>query len=511
MMGADRMSLLVAAPVLVPLATALAAVLWSGQPRVQRAIGLAGTLLLLAAALALTAAVASGGQWSTAFGGWDPPFAIEFVADGVAVSFVLLTAVMSLAATATAWGGTSWSRAPLSSAGNEVRSAGTSVPASPSPVLIPLTHAFVAGACGAFLTADLFNFYVWFEVVLSASLGLLVMGGGGAQLHAALTFFVLNVVGTLFVLMGVALVYAATGHLQFAALERAAAAMPPEQLLPFVALLAVGFLVKAAAFPVFAWLPATYHTLPAPTLALFAAVGTKVGVYAVLRLYDDLFGAVARTTGDTLGWFAVATMVTGVLGAAYHWDIRRILAFHSISQVGYILLGIALGTAGGAQAALVFALHHSLVKANLFLIAALIATVAGSYDLRHIGGLMTARPWLATLFLVQALSLVGIPPLSGFWAKFLLVRETVLAGHLWWAGAALAVGALTLYSMLKIWLEAFWRAHPRDDWQQTALTPSVPAIAVAVGLAVLTTAFGLWPDPVLRFTTAAAAALYEAR
>ncbi|MGE0462214.1 MAG: proton-conducting transporter membrane subunit [Vicinamibacterales bacterium] len=486
-MNADLTSLVVVAPLLVPLAAAVAASVWAGRPRVQQAIGLGGAILLLGAALVLARAVAAAGQVRTALGGWDAPFAIEFVADGTGASLVVLAAVMGLAAL--------------------LFQQGDADPAPASPAFVPLVHAFLAGACGAFMTGDLFNLYVWFEVVLIASLGLLVLGKGRRHLDGALTSFVLNVVGTLFVLMGVALVYATAGHLNYAAIARATME-DPLRFLPFVAVLSAGFLLKAGAFPLFAWLPATYHTLPAPALALFAALGTKVGVYALLRTETTVFPTVAPLMGDVLGWVAVVTMVTGVLGAAYHWDVRRILAFHSISQIGYILLGIALGTPGGAQGALVFALHHSLVKGSLFLIAALVCREAGSYDLRNIGGLFNARPWLAALFLLQALSLVGIPPLSGFWAKFLVVRETLILGHLVWAATALAVGALTLYSMLKIWMEAFWRAHPREDWQPPTGARPAPAIAATFGLAAVTTAFGLWPEPVLRFTFMAATVLH---
>lgn len=482
-------SLLVVGPLLVPLATAVASTIWAERPRVQGAIGLAGAVLLVGVSLRLIGTVAEAGEVRTALGGWDTPFAIEFVADGVGVSLVVLAAVMGLAAL--------------------LFQQSDADPAPPSPMFVPLVHALLAGACGAFLTGDLFNLYVWFEVVLVASLGLLVLGHGARHLDAALTFFVLNVVGTVCVLLGVAFVYARTGHLNYAAMAQVTAEMAPGGLLPFVTVLGIGFLVKAAAFPVFAWLPATYHTLPAPALALFAALGTKVGVYALLRTHASVFPTVAPPTGDVLGWVAVATMVAGVLGAAYHWDMRRILAFHSISQVGYMLLGIALGTAGGSQAALVFALHHSLVKANLFFIAAIACRLGGSYDIRQIGGLYAARPWFGALFLATAFSLVGIPPLSGFWAKFLVVRETLLAGRYVWAAVALIVGALTLYSMLKIWIEAFWRSHPREDWAPPCDTRLAPACAVAFGLLGITTAFGLWPEPVLQFTAAAAALLHE--
>ncbi len=481
--------ILVAGPVLVPLATAFATALAGRSPRTQQAMSLVGVGLFLFSAAALAVHVETDGPARTAFGGWAVPFAVEFVADRLSVSFVVLTAIMGLASLLF----------QVSGVGGRVE----------SPTLHPMIHGFLAGMVGVFLTGDLFNLYVWFEVVLITSLGLIALGQTFRQLDATFRYFVLNVVGTLFLLLGVSYLYTVTGHLDYASVGETAQALGPNRVVVFAVVIMTALLMKAAAFPVFSWLPATYHTLPAPIVALFAALGTKAGVYGILRLRGDLFPTLPVMFDHTLGWIAVATMVTGVLGAAYHWDMRRILAFHSVSQVGYMLLGIALGTAVGTQGALVFAIHHSLVKANLFLIAALVCRYTGSYDLRQIGGLSSVRPWLGALFLSQALSLVGIPPLSGFWAKLIVVRETLVLGHGTWAVIALAVGLLTLYSMLKIWLEAFWKPHPTPQLVSSEGTdgPVTTAIIATTGLAALTTVIGLWPEFLLRYTLLAARGL----
>lgn len=481
----DRAAGIVLAPVLVPLATALCVLTLGRHEAMQRRVSISGHVLGLAAAVALISRVIDRGDVGLALGGWSLPFAIEFRADRFGAAFVLLAAVTAMAVSVSEWGR---------------RQDG-------SPPPYALNHGFIAGASGAFLTADLFNLYVWFEVVLVSSLGMLAWGGQARHLDAALRYFVLNVIGTVFLLVGIASVYALTGHLNLAAIGAAARAYDPATLAPLVAVLTTAFLIKAAAFPVFAWLPATYHTLPTPQAALFAAVGTKLGVYALLRLSVLLADAIPPVFGQALGWVAVATMLCGVLGAAYHWDIRRVLAFHSISQVGYMLLGIALGTVAGAQATLVFAVHHGLVKSNLFLIARLMRESTGSYDLREMGGLYTARPFLSCLFLCQALSLIGIPPSSGFWAKFLVIRETIRLGYFGWTVIALGVGMLTLYSMLKIWGEAFWKDHPSPDATTASGGPDRWTLAAASSVALLSVAFGLWPEPVLRFTATAARAL----
>jgi len=274
-----------------------------------------------------------------------------------------------------------------------------------------------------------------------------------------------------------------------------------------VTLLALALLLKAGAFPLFFWLPASYHALPAPLLALFGGLLTKVAIYALLRLLGDVFAAAPAPLYQALGWIAVATMITGVLGAAYHWDLRRILAFHIVSQIGYLLLGIALASPAGAAGTLFFALHNMLAKANLFLIAGLIWLLAEHYDLRRVGGLYAARPGFAALFLIVAFSLVGVPPSSGFWAKLMLLRETFVR-ELWlWGGIALAVSLLTLYSMAKIWLEAFWKPHPEGRVIGSATAGQRAAYWVIVLLAALTLAIGLAPEPWVRYVEAATAAL----
>jgi multicomponent Na+:H+ antiporter subunit D len=475
--------LLVTTPLLVPLATALVTLLAAGQPKLQRLLSLAGVFLLLACTLALLARVDEAGSVRVAFGGWEAPFGIEFAADRLGASMAVITAIMGAATL--------------------VFQLSDADPAPESATLLPLVHALLAGVGGAFITADLFNLYVWFEVMLIAALGLLAHGAGARHLDATLKYFVLNALGTLLLLMAIAWMYGATGQLNFAALERAGQA-DVLRLAPFIVALAVAFLIKSGAFPVYAWLPASYHTLPAPLAALFAGLLTKVGVYAVLRLLGDLFVASPQMIYEALGWIAVATMVFGVLGAAWHWDMRRILAFHIVSQIGYMLLGIALASREGTVGTVFYIIHHIIVKANLFLVAAIVFRLAGSYDLRRCGGLYAPLPWLGVLFLIPALSLVGIPPLSGFWAKFIVVRESLLQGQYVWAAAALLVGFLTLYSMMKIWFEAFWKKHPEETWRLPQGARLAPAYAATIALALLTLWIGLAPEPLAQFAQAAA-------
>ena len=481
------MSALAVTPVLVPLATVAATTLTQGRPRAQQALSYAGVLALLACALALVAAADANQPAQAVFGNWGVPFGIEFLIDRTGAALVLITALMGLASL--------------------LFLASDADPGPRHPLLLPLVHGVLVGVGGSFATADLFNLYVWFEVMLICSVGLFALGGRTDQLDATYKYFVLNLFGTLLLLMAVGMVYAVTGHLNYGAIAQAMPGVPPALAGLVTATLVLAFLIKAGAFPLFAWLPASYHTLPAPVLALFAGLLTKVGVYAVLRSLGDFMGGSADWLYEALGWIAAATMLLGVLGAAYHWDMRRILAFHIISQIGYILLGIALASQAGNAATLFYTLHHIVVKANLFLIAAMVWRLTGSYDLRQIGGLYRVRPLLGVLFLIPALSLVGIPPLSGFWAKLLVLQEALAQGRLVWTAIALLVSVLTLYSMMKIWMEAFWKDHPDANWQPAADARLGPAWLATVGLALITLAIGLNPQWLLAFATAAAQTL----
>jgi multicomponent Na+:H+ antiporter subunit D len=481
------MTALVVAPVLVPLATAALTTLASRRPGLQQALSAAGILAFLACAVALVALADAGTPAQVAFGGWAAPYGIEFRLDRTGSALVLITALMGAASLLFL--------ASDADAGHR------------HPMVLPLLHGVLAGVGGAFATADLFNLYVWFEVMLICAIGLFAIGGRVDQLDASFKYLVLNLLGTLLLLIAVGAVYAVTGHLNYGALAQAAGAMPPGVATVVLATLLLAFLVKAGAFPLYAWLPASYHTLPAPVLALFAGLLTKVGIYAVLRTVGDVFAPAPALLMEALGWVAAATMLLGVLGAAYHWDMRRILAFHIVSQIGYILLAIALGGEAGNAATLFYTVHHIIVKANLFLIAAIVWRLTGSYDLRRIGGLYALRPLLAVLFAIPALSLVGIPPLSGFWAKLMVLQEALAQERWTWTAVALAVSVLTLYSMMKIWMEAFWKKHPDAGWTLPHDTRLAPAWAATAGLAALTLTIGLNPQPLAEYALAAARAL----
>jgi len=462
-------------PFLIALSTALLSAFVRGQA--LRWVNLSGGAAVLISAILLLHEVATVGRVSVALGNWPLPYAIEFAADGLSALLVLMVVLVAFAVLVYQ---SVWHKMPDSKG------------------LYPLQHGLVAASIAVCIAADLFNLYVWFELLLMSLLGLLVLGGKARHHEAAFKYFTLSMVGTLLMLAAVGLIHGATGHLNFSALREAtqvpemAAAMPL-----YVSLLFAALLIKAGVFPLFAWLPAAYHTLPTPLLALVGGLLTKITLYVLLRLSGQVFDASFML--DALGWLAVITMLSGVIGAAYHWDIRRILAFHIISQIGYLLLGVALASTAGMVATSFFLFHNLLVKANLFLIAGLMWLHAGHYDLRKIGGLYPAQLLLAVLFLINAFSLVGVPPSSGFWGKYLLVAESFRQEQFIWGGIALFTGILTLYSMSKIWLEGVWKAHPDEHFAPSSVLRVWPAYAAVIGLSLVIIGMGIYPEPLIAF------------
>jgi multicomponent Na+:H+ antiporter subunit D len=337
-----------------------------------------------------------------------------------------------------------------------------------------LTHAMLAGICGAFLTGDLFNMYVWFEVMLISSFGLLVIGGGRDELDGAVKYVGLNLIATVAFLSGVGLLYGATGALNMADLHgRLAGRTLETPIIASAAFLIFAFGSKAALFPLFFWLPASYHTPSFTTSTLFAALLTKVGVYALIRVFTLVYPVEGTPVQALLIGGAVLTMATGAMGMLAMTGMRRVLGFSVISSIGTIVLGLAVATPLALVGAVFYLFQDIVVKASLFMSAGAVRRLTGSERFGGAGGLWRTRPWFTLLFLVPALSLAGVPPFAGFWAKLLLVQATLASGHYWLTFAVLAVGLLTLFAMARIWAEVFWVAHPEGDAAvRTAPLPS---------------------------------------
>jgi len=478
-------------PILLPILFAAVSVFLRRLERAAQGVALAGAILQFAAALYLFFIVLDKKVVVLWVGGWPAPYGICLVADYLSGVMVLITAVIHGAVTIYAH--------------RDIDS--QMIGGGFYPLLAMLTGAI----SGAFLTGDLFNLYVWFEVMLMASFGLLVMGHRACQLTGAVKYVTINLLSTLFFICAIGLIYGLTGTLNLADLHGKVLLVENSALLTGTAmLLLIAFGIKAALFPLFFWLPASYHTLPFSVSAYFAGMLSKVGIYALIRLFTLVFGVGSGLPHTILTGIAALTMLFGVVGAAAQMEIRRILSFHIISQVGYMALGLALLTPLALAGAIVYLIHHIIVKANLFLVSGVIREVGGTLHLPRIGGIYSRYGLLSICFFIPAFALAGFPPLSGFWAKLVIIQAALEIEQYGLALLAAIVGLLTLFSMVKIWSEAFWKAEPAEAAPPDARKRlSGWMLAPIIVLAATTVLMGLCMEPVIRFALEAAQQLLD--
>jgi multicomponent Na+:H+ antiporter subunit D len=357
---------------------------------------------------------------------------------------------------------------------------------------------------------------VAYEVMLIGSYGMMMVGARPAQLRETMKYLAINAVASTLFVVGCGLLYAAVGTLNMADVAERTAQLTGERaaLVTTISMLfLIVFAMKAAAFPLFFWLPDSYPVVPPGVNGFFAGLLTKVGVYSLLRVFVLVFRQEGHEFAtEVLLVLSGLTMVLGVLGAMCQWEIRKILSWHIISQVGYMVMGIGLASnpaiAELAVAGTIFyVVHHIIVKANLFLIGGIAGQAAGSQELKKMGGVLDLAPSAAGLFLVSALSLAGMPPFSGFLSKFVLVRAGLSGENYVVVAAAIVTSFLTLFSMAKIWTYAFWGPRCHD----APRAPYRPLVGPAAVLAALTIVLGLWAQPVLRLAGDAARNLIDPR
>jgi multicomponent Na+:H+ antiporter subunit D len=473
-------------PVGLPLAAAALSIVVGRWRTAQRAVGVSTLTVLLVTSLALLVAVDRDGPRATQGGGWPAPFGITLVADRLTAVMLVVSMVMLLAVLVYAIG----------QGGEERRHVGF------HPVYLALT----AGVSMSFLAGDLFNLFVAFEVMLTSSYVLLTLGGRRDQVRSGMTYVVISLVASALFLTALGLTYAATGTVNIADLAVRLGDVPIGVRQMLVLLLLVVFGIKAAVFPLFFWLPDSYPTAPTAITAVFAGLLTKVGIYAIVRTQTALLPADERPQ-TLLLVIAAATMLIGVLGAIAQNDIKRILSFHIVSQIGYMVMGLALFTVAGVAGAVFYIVHHIVVKTTLFLTGGLVERRTGTAQLGRLGGLVTTAPVVAVLFIVPALSLAGIPPLSGFVAKYALVDAGLAEGRWAVVTVSLLVSLLTLFSMTKIWTGAFW-GDPEPAPEGGARLPAA-MVASTGALVALSLAVALFAGPLYGLAERAAVDLLD--
>lgn len=474
--------LLLVAPILLPLAFAIIITVFWHKRQVQSTLNAIGAALLLLVGILLVRMVWLNGIQAVQVGNWPAPFGITIVADLFSASMVLFTGIIAFAL----------SIYSLVTIDRRRKQFG----------YYTLVNTLYMGVCGAFVTGDLFNMYVWFEVMLISSFVLLTLGGEAKQLEGTIKYITLNLISSALFLVGVGFLYGMVGTLNMADLSVKIAAYEDQGLVTVVAMFfLLAFGIKAAVFPVFFWLPASYHTPPIAVTAIFAGLLTKVGVYSLIRVFTLIFVGNVAFTHTIILIISGFTMIVGVLGAAAQYDMRRLLSFHIVSQIGYMTFGLGTFTPFAIAGAILYLHHNILAKTNLFLVSGVINQIKGDYNLRKIGGTLNTYPFLGVLFLIPALSLAGLPPSSGFWAKFFVIKAAIDVELYFISFVALLVGLLTLFSMMKIWNEAFWKNHPVSETdaantrQKLFSRPFIFMILPIIFLASLTLLIGFYPQP----------------
>ena len=498
-----NVEVLVVLPVLLPfLSAALSLMTWRSQVA-QRVIGVGGTALLFVASCVLLYTTYHEGILVMEMSNWPAPFGIVLVSDLLSAIMVLMTGIMAFTVVIYS----------LSATDPEYEKFG----------YYPLMHLLHGGVAGAFLTGDIFNLFVWFEVMLMASFSLLILGGSRGQMEGAIKYVTINLVSSVIFLSAIGLLYGMTGTLNMAHIAVVLQGAESPMVTVVAMMFMVSFGIKAGSFPLFFWLPASYHTPPIAVSALFAGLLTKVGAYALFRMFTLMFMDDVQFTHNIILWAGVLTMVTGVLGAAAQFEFRRILSIHIISQIGYMLMALGLlahtdirsevavlALAGG----IFYIVHNIVVKTNLFLVSGVVNQLLGSYELKKLGGLYRHKPFLSLLFFVSALSLAGLPPLSGFFAKFAVIRAGLEAYQWVPVFFGLLVGALTLYSMVKIWMYVFWRRLPEDHpmperlngkWDPKTIWMYAPIIVLTIATILL----GVYGEPAFQVCLAAGEQLVD--
>ncbi len=457
-------------PILLPLVSAIVLMFFWNQSKVQRYITVAGHGISLLASFWLALRTYSGDIITLNSGSWPAPYGIVFVADALSGTLVLLASLAAFCV----------SLFSVVSIGTGRASFG----------FFPILQFLLMGLNGSFLAGDIFNLYVWFEVIIISSFVLITLGSERAQLEGAIKYVTMNLLASIIFLTGIAILYGLLGSLNLADLSVKIAQSDDKGLINTAAiLLLVGFGIKSAIFPMYFWLPASYHTPPAAVSAIFGGLLTKVGVYALIRVFSLLFidDPFIRSTFIVL---AVSSMIIGAMGALVQQNIRKIFSFLIISHIGFMIAGLGMFSTLAVIGMVFYLFHDIIVKTNAFMISGLIFKLRGSFRLENLGGLYNRYPYLSIMFALAMFSLVGTPPLSGFWPKLFLLKASFNELNWWIIGGIIAASFLTLIAVIKIWLSVFWRKHPnyveakkRIVWYDL---PKIQKFTILLPIAILT-------------------------
>jgi len=441
----------VLAPVFIHLVVAVFQLVAWRKTVTQRFLSVGGAIAALVAAIELFIQVYNQGTFTVNASNWEAPFGIVFVADMLAATMVLLASVAGVAVSIFSSMGLSRQRMLYG--------------------YFPIFHFLLMGLNGAFLTGDIFNLYVWFEVIIIASFVLMTLGGRKTQLEGALKYMSMNILASVFFLTGIGILYGITGSLNMADLSIRIHNVENRSLVGVTAVFfMLGFGIKSAVFPLYFWLPSSYHTPPSAVAATFGGLLTKVGIYAMLRVHSLIF-VPDEFTKNLLMIIAVLTVLTGSFGALNKLNVRRLFSYLIVCHIGFMVGGIAMFTKVALMGTVFYLIHDIMVKTNMFLIAGVIMQLRGVMSMEKLGGLYKEYPKISLLIALVLFSLVGIPPLSGFWPKVYLFEASFDSNQYFFV-AALIIGSLaTLFVIARLWAQVFWKDIPPDITLENKFEP----------------------------------------
>ncbi|NBJ68596.1 MULTISPECIES: Na+/H+ antiporter subunit D [Clostridia] len=464
------MSNLAILPIIIPLIAAIVLIFFNKRVHISRVLAKLFSIISLGTAGYITWYVLEHGSVILETGDWIAPYGIVLVMDGLAAILVLTTNVIT---TACAF------YAPH--AGLERRE---------RFYFYPFFFFLITGVSGAFITGDLFNLFVFFEVLLMASYGLIVLGGEKVQLRESLKYLLINLFSSMLFVTTVAFLYAVVGTVNMAQIAERVQEVEQQGIITTIGiLLFFVFATKAALFPLYYWLPKSY-IVPNPVIsALFGALLTKVGIYSILRVFSLIFVHRTDLTHEMFIWIAGLSMIFGVIGALSTSNIKLIIAYNIIPAIGFILLGIGVLNDSGISGSIYYLVNDMIIKTALFLLVGIISYVAGTSDLRKMGGLIHYYPSLGWLLFLSAAVLAGLPPFSGFIGKLLLLKGAFEQGEIAIVIIGLLTSLLILYSIVKIFINGFWgdketMGNIEKKPIKGLLTPVFALLALAVLLGV---------------------------
>lgn len=476
-------------PIIIPFFFGMILMFGQKNLKYQRTFSLLGIGIALISAISLLIKVKNDGIQKVTFGNWPVPFGITMVSDMVSVLLVTTTLLIAFFVVWYGFGSITKERERY--------------------FYYPGIMFILTGVNGAFTTGDIFNLFVFFEVLLMASYLLIVLGGEKGQLKGSIKYILINVISSALFVITVAFLYSVVGTLNMADIAVKIAEVNQPGIVTVIAVLfLMVFGLKAAIFPLYFWLPTSYASAPIPVLTLFGALLTKVGIYAITRTYTLFFVHDLSYTHDLLMALAIATIIAGCIGALAYFDMKLIIIYNIVIAVGVILFGVSQMNEVSLKGAMFYLVHDMLIKAALFMLIGIIIYITGTSDLRKMGGLMKKYPALGWFYLIAAFGLAGIPPLSGFVGKLLIAQGGFEAGSMWSSIFILASSLLVLLSVIRIFLYAFWGEEKATTGKvdkkvyQTLFVPTVLLVLITV-------AYGVGAEWITPFMDDAAKLLHD--